>query len=325
MSLKEQEDLVGKTIDRFVEILGKESVVDLTYWFNLLTFEVIGKPAFGNDFHGIESGKTHFWITDVLGSMSQASLSDTWKRFPVVGRLWMFFNPAWMRRLVAASMRHQKYTIDLTNKRINEATTRKDFMSYLLSGRTRVSDIQLAAHASDFVNLTIWHNKIAGSETTATTLAVVFYYICKNASVKQQLEEEILSAFPAYKDINATSVAKLKYLHAVCLEALRIFPPLPLGLPREVPHPAEMVDGFYVSGGTIVSTNPYAASMSTDNFDKPEAFMPCRWLTGEPTDILDASKPFSCGPRSCLGRGGKLLYETQEPSDEALVNDDVAN
>jgi cytochrome P450 len=37
-SLKEQEDLVGKTIDRFVEILGKESVVDLTHWFNLLTF-----------------------------------------------------------------------------------------------------------------------------------------------------------------------------------------------------------------------------------------------------------------------------------------------
>ncbi|EXV00356.1 cytochrome P450 [Metarhizium robertsii] len=201
-----------------------------------------------------------------------------------------------MSRLVAASMKHQKYTIDLTNK---YTTSRKDFMSYLLSGRTRVSDIQLAAHASDFV--------IAGSETTATTLAVVFYYLCNNASVKQQLEEEILSAFPAYKDINATSVAKLKYLHAVCLEVLRIFPPLPLGLPREVPHPGKVVGGFYVPGRTIVSTNHYAASMGTDNFDKPEAFMPRRWLTGEPTDILEASKPFSCGPRSCLGRG--LIYK----------------
>ncbi|GJD01059.1 benzoate 4-monooxygenase cytochrome P450 [Colletotrichum higginsianum] len=178
-------------------------------------------------------------------------------------------------------------------------------MSYLLQDRDDSSDIQLAAHASDFV--------IAGSETTATTLAVLFYYVCTTPSAKRELEHEILSAFSAYGDINATSAASLRYLHAVCQEALRMFPPLPLGLPREVPNGGETVDGFYVPEGcvifgnadeqTIVSTNPYAASMSSSNFESPEQFQPSRWLSGELKDNLDASRPFSFGPRACLGRG----------------------
>ncbi|OLN97156.1 Isotrichodermin C-15 hydroxylase 7 [Colletotrichum chlorophyti] len=294
-SLKEQEALVNTKIDRFVERIGEQGTVDFTHWFNLLTFDIIGELAFGRDFQGIETGQTHFWINDVLGSMSQASVSDTLTRFPVLGKAWLVCNPGWISKLMVAATRHQKYTIELTTRRLQEDTGRKDFMSYLLQDRDDSSDIQLAAHASDFV--------IAGSETTATTLAVLFYYMCTTPSAKQELEREVLSAFSAYGDINATSAASLKYLHAVCQEALRMFPPLPLGLPREVPKGGETVDGFYVPEGTIVSTNPYAASMSSSNFESPEQFRPSRWLSGELKDNLDASRPFSFGPRACLGRG----------------------
>lgn len=75
---------------------------------------------------------------------------------------------------------------------------------------------------------------------------MIFYYLCTTPSAKEELEREILSEFLAYRDINATSAASLKYLHAVCQEALRMFPPLPLGLPREVPKGGETVDGYYV-------------------------------------------------------------------------------
>jgi cytochrome P450 len=70
--------------------------------------------------------------------------------------------------------------------------------------------------------------------------------------VRQRLESEILSSFTSYDDINATTAASLKYLHATCQEALRIFPPLPLGLPREVPKGGASVDGFWVPGGVCV-------------------------------------------------------------------------
>lgn len=169
-------------------------------------------------------------------------------------------------------------------------------MSYLLRDRKSegISDIQLAAHASDFV--------IAGSETTATSLAVCVHYLLLNPPVLRTLTAEIHSKFSSYSEITAASSAQLKYLHAVCLEALRIFAPLPLGLPRVVPKGGGVIDGWPVPQGCIVSTNPYAASMSPENFSNPESFIPERWLGENDADILEAARPFSIGSRSCLGR-----------------------
>lgn len=96
--------------------------------------DVIGLLAFGKDFGGVESGmsgfrmnihssltdydpgKTHAWISDVLDSMSQASFSDTLARFPWAGKLYMLLRPGWLKGLMAASQRHQTYTIELTTR-----------------------------------------------------------------------------------------------------------------------------------------------------------------------------------------------------------------
>lgn len=91
--------------------------------------------------------------------------------------------------------------------------------------------------------------RIAGSETTATTLATVTCYLLKNPDMLRKLQEEVRSSFSSFDQININSAARLKYVQAVCLEALRVFPPLPLGLPRVVPKDGEVVDGHFVDGG----------------------------------------------------------------------------
>jgi cytochrome P450 len=60
-SLKEQEHLIASNVDAFITRIGelgsKPEGIDLTRWFNLLTFDIIGDLAFGQTFGGIESGK----------------------------------------------------------------------------------------------------------------------------------------------------------------------------------------------------------------------------------------------------------------------------
>ena len=56
-SLKEQEFLVAEIVDQLMEQLGKEGAptgpgIDLVYWFNLATFDVITNLAFGEAFGG---------------------------------------------------------------------------------------------------------------------------------------------------------------------------------------------------------------------------------------------------------------------------------
>lgn len=73
----------------------------------------------------------------------------------------------------------------------------------------------------------------------------------------RKLQEEIRTAFQAYDEINSSTTANLRYLHAVCLEALRIFPPLPLGLPRVVPVGGDTIDGHFVPEGVSCSTSSW--------------------------------------------------------------------
>lgn len=66
---------------------------------------------------------------------------------------------------------------------------------------------------------------MAGSETTASLLSGVIYYLLKNPSVLEKLVKEIRSAFPTEEAITIASVSSLKYESAVLQEGLRIFPP----------------------------------------------------------------------------------------------------
>ncbi|KAH8704392.1 cytochrome P450 [Phaeosphaeriaceae sp. PMI808] len=107
---------------------------------------------------------------------------------------------------------------------------------------------------------------IARSETTASTLTVVLYHLCRNPGILERLQKETSDVFVKYEDT-----------HAVCLEALRIFPLLPLGLSRVVPERGALIDGQFVPGG--------------------------RWLEGKTgSDLLEAARSFSLGTRSCRER-----------------------
>lgn len=104
-----------------------------------------------------------------------------------------------------------------------------------------ISDTQISAHASDFV--------IAGSETTATALSCITYYLLRNPDITAQLRREIDDTFPTYDAISASSTAGLKYLNAICLEGMRLYPPLPFALPRVVPSGGDTVDGHWLPPG----------------------------------------------------------------------------
>lgn len=65
-SLTEQESLVSTVIDRFIEMVGKTGAshegLNMTEWFNILTFDIIGELAFGESFGGIQSGELRTYI-----------------------------------------------------------------------------------------------------------------------------------------------------------------------------------------------------------------------------------------------------------------------
>ncbi|KAF2449310.1 cytochrome P450 [Karstenula rhodostoma CBS 690.94] len=298
-SLIEQESIISVVVDGFVDKMvvsaKKGAVIDLTEWFNMATFDIIGELAFGESFRGIETGDVHPWIARITGAMKQGALADTFKRFPMAAKVAMLFLSKAIDSIKLDCKLNEVYALDLVKERASRQSDRKDFLTRILEQRDdTISDVQIAAHSADFVT--------AGSETTATALSCITYYLSKNKTVLEKLQQEIRTSFDSYDAIDSASTASLKYLNAVCQEGMRIYAPLPFALPRVVSDQGNVVDGHFLPPGVIVSTNPIAASLDPANFKDPLDFIPERWIEHNGHDVYEASQPFSTGPRGCLGR-----------------------
>lgn len=87
---------------------------------------------------------------------------------------------------------------------------------------------------------------IGGSETTASLLSGVTYFLLQNPAALQQLEYEVRTVFGKQEEIDLISVSKLPYMLACLDEAMRMYPPIANGLPRVCPKGGSTVLGEYL-------------------------------------------------------------------------------
>ncbi|KAJ2996690.1 hypothetical protein NUW58_g893 [Xylaria curta] len=275
-SILEQEGIVAASVDAFIHLVGvrgsRKEGFDVSKTLQSLAFDITGDLSFGEPFGALESEKSHPWISVSLNAMTQGEIVDVLNRFPILQKAILIIMNRKLKELTQDTKKNEELSLKAVESRVNRKTERKDFLTRILEDRDPnvVSDQQIAAHASDFV--------IAGSDTTSTTLASLIFYLLKNPSVMTRLVDEIRSTFQRYEEITYNSTASLQYLRAALLEAMRIYPPVPIGLPRVVPEDGDTVDGVSLPGGVTVSTNPLAACLSQDNFQDPWSFKPERWI-----------------------------------------------
>lgn len=110
---------------------------------------------------------------------------------------------------------------------------------------------------------------------------------------------------PILGDVDIPSydqVSTLPYLRACIEEALRMRPPVSIGLPRIVPEGGRIIAGKFVDGGVTVSVPTYTLLRDPEAFDEPQRYNPDRWMEGDKEKMGKAHLPFSTGPRACIGR-----------------------
>ena len=119
---------------------------------------------------------------------------------------------------------------------------RKDFCSYIfeLKEQMGLNDWHMTSYSNTLI--------IAGSETTATAMGALTYWLCRTPDVYEKLKREVRGRFKTSEEINSMS-ATFPYLTAVISEIMRLVPPMPFGSPRVVPEGGETVDGVVIPGG----------------------------------------------------------------------------
>jgi cytochrome P450 len=276
---------------------------------------VVGDITFSQPFGYMEQGR------DFDGTLADSKMAMTY--LAVVGQVPIldFFvaqNPL-LKLFVPApfttvnDIARKRLMARLAEREKNPYDGEKDFLDSFIAAREEYPDVVNPGQMQSYLLI----NLIAGADTTASTLATVFYYALRHPSVWAKLEVEILKADLPTKDGNIAyrDARTLPYLDAVVREAQRVLPGVGMPLERYVPAEGLRLphDNSLVPAGSIVGMNPYVINRTASVFGQDvDAFRPERWLPQGGEDEVayrerldrmnNTDFTFGLGTRMCGGR-----------------------
>lgn len=150
----------------------------------------------------------------------------------------------------------------------------------------------------------------AGRDTTAECITYTFYAITRHPDVQQKIVEELEKAAEDDDDTSGMTyetVKRFKYLEAVVLEAVRLYPALPFNVKHAVCDDY-LPDGTFVPAGTDVVYSPWFMGRNNPIWGPdPLEFRPERWLEMSSRPSAFEFPTFQAGPRVCLGMNMAII------------------
>jgi pentalenene oxygenase len=145
---------------------------------------------------------------------------------------------------------------------------------------------------------------LAGSETSATTLAWALVRLTRHPEAGERLRAEA-GAVLGGRTARFGDLPRLPYTSRVLTETLRLHPP-GWFFPRKVTTETTLA-GRRLAPGTILLFSPLAVQYREDAFPRPRHFDPDRWHPDrDPAPPRNAYVTFGAGARGCPGRSFAL-------------------
>ncbi|KAI8633278.1 cytochrome P450 [Xylariaceae sp. FL1651] len=355
-ALRSAEPFLHQNIDRWCELLAQQigiqqwsESLNMAEWANHLIFDILGDLCFGKSFHMKEPGNNLRHIPGLMVAFVQIMHPIAFSPF---ASLWVWLKPRGLNRLLAtatppAFKDWENFVRECFSERAKveeelqlvpkpESSIRKDFFHYLFQAID--PDTGLAGYSRDELFGESENLIVAGADTTSTVVAAAIFYLVRNPDIQAKLAAEISSTFSSYDEIKSSpSLYECKYLRAFVQEVLRMNPPAPADMSREVSKGGMFMDDQFIPEGMRVSTAAYCMHYNEDYFPDPFKFCPERWIVDE-NDKTGSSAyrvalaesgfcAFSAGPRGCIGKNlaymemyiiiAKILYRFEVRRDSS--------
>ena len=184
----------------------------------------------------------------------------------------------------------------IVDRRRRERRLPPDLLTHCLQARDRasgepMSDRQLVDEVLTLI--------VAGHETTAASLAWLWYLLALHPEVYRRVSEEAqqiaLHSAPDWDQLQA-----LVWIQRAIKEALRLYPPGWLYTRRAVAE--DRFAAYRIPAGSDVFICSYLLHRHPAFWDEPEAFRPERFAPQQEAERHPFCYiPFSAGPRRCIG------------------------
>ena len=181
-SVRQYEPTVVNYADLLVKQLKARAgqVVDSTEWINFFTFDVMGKLSFGRSFDNLEKGESHWFVHLIHENGAPVGAFGTVN--------WLLHLAVNIPAALNPMVKMLDYSEKCVDERIASNPSEPDVMAHILEAGNFFDDpktekLLLTGDARLLI--------IAGSDTTATTLAFAMYYLSKYPSIMKKLRDEM--------------------------------------------------------------------------------------------------------------------------------------
>ncbi|CAI7662010.1 unnamed protein product [Penicillium glandicola] len=269
-----------------------------------VAFDVIGDLCYGKDFDMLHLPDMR-WLPSVVLKITQRSMTTLIQPKFCNLKIDQFFMSSKFNDIVNAGTRIRERSEART--RLGNDIEKKDLFYHMMN----TADPKTGVH---FTPKDLWVESMllmtAGADTTATAMSGTLFYLAHKPKLLAHLVREIRTTFVDEEKIRmGPGLDSCKLLQACINETMRLAPSVATTIPRTVLEGGLMLDGEFLSAGTMVGTTTYAIHRNPNYFTAPDEYLPNRWIvdpeTGVDEESIQTAKqafiPFSYGGRSCVG------------------------
>ncbi|XP_057639809.1 cytochrome P450 4A12B isoform X3 [Chionomys nivalis] len=265
-------DSVHVMLDKWEQIVGQDSTLEIFQHISLMTLDTIMKCAFSHE-----------------GSVQLDGLSSNGRQAISAYRL-AHDHTDQVIKSRKAQLQDEGELEKVKKKR------RLDFLDILLFARmengSSLSDKDLRAEVDTFM--------FEGHDTTASGISWILYALASHPEHQQRCRDEVQSLLGGGASITWDHLDQMPYTTMCIKEALRLYPPVP-GVGRDLSTPVTFPDGRSLPKGISVLLSLYGLHHNPTVWPNPEVFDPSRFAP-DSSRHSHSFLPFSGGARNCIGK-----------------------
>ncbi|KAI3777476.1 hypothetical protein L1987_47276 [Smallanthus sonchifolius] len=311
-----REDEVSSAMKTIHDLALSSKPVNLSEMMKSVTSNIMMRVSFGKRYqHGHESTKVFGLLNELQAYLVDLYFSDVWPGLPFVGLVDRLMGK--MNRLEKCFQDLDSFYQQLIDERLINNQKRKSYEED--KDEDDVMDILLQLVKDKLFSLTNEHIKamlmdvlVAGTDTSAAIVVWAMTLLIRNPKVMKKAQEEVRHVIGKNSKIDEDDLTKLTYLKAVIKETTRLYPPVPLLVPRET-RKDSIVHGYKIKQKTLVYVNAWAIGRDPRSWERPEEFLPERFLGSCDIDFKGNDFeliPFGAGRRLCPGMSiGVVMVE----------------
>ncbi|KAK1432791.1 hypothetical protein QVD17_09691 [Tagetes erecta] len=285
---------------QLLNVNSSHKVINLKSWFrdllnNLTTTAIMGKRYHGDqiDISDLNKASTFRDMMDELFKLLHTpSLGDF---LPILR--WVGFMGV-EKKMIDLMKRVDKFLEEVIAERRRCTGSRESriMVDKLLALQEKEPELYTDQIIKGFMLIML----VAGTETPYLTLEWCMSLLLNNPNAMEKIKNEINTHVGFERLLKESDLDKLSYLQNVINESLRLYPTLPLLLPREASEDIT-IGGYLVPRGTMLMVNAWAIQRDPVLWDEPDKFKPERFDHRIGTEDKYKMLAFSVGRRGCPG------------------------